>query len=398
MQFSRRISSLKPSPTVALNSLAKEMAKNGAPVINLSVGEPDFTTPEAIIQVAIAALKAGKTKYGAPGGGVELKTAISNKLKRDNHLDYLPEEIVAGIGAKEILFHLSLALLNEGDEVLIPAPYWVSYTTHCEAAGAIPVVIPMKTDSDSNFVLTPEDIEPFVTERTKAIILNSPNNPAGYVLNKDQLTSLGQYLTEKDWWVISDEIYEYMSYDSPHISMLHLVPSLRDRYVLVNGMSKGFAMTGWRVGYACGPKKLISLVKNLQSQSSTCIPGFIEAASTYALNQGPNLMADEIDTFKKRCELVSSLVAKIPDIGFIQPSGAFYLFIDVRNFLLKASKLNLPTSMAFAEYLLEKHHVAMVPGEAFGVSGFLRMSYASDNETLIEGLERFAKAVEELTN
>jgi len=398
MQFSRRISSLKPSPTVALNSLAKEMAQNGAPVINLSVGEPDFTTPKEIIQVAIEALEAGKTKYGTPGGGAELKAAISEKLKRDNQLKFAPDEIVAGIGAKEILFHLSLALLNEGDEVLIPAPYWVSYTTHCEAAGAVPVVIPMKTDDKSNFVLTPEDIEPYVTTKTKAIMLNSPNNPAGYVLSQEQLTSLGEYLAKKPWWVLSDEIYEYMSYDTPHVSLLHLAPSLRDRFVLINGMSKGFAMTGWRVGYACGPKKLISLIKNLQSQSSTCIPGFIEAASSYALKQGAGIMATEISTFEKRRELVSSYVSKIPNVGFINPSGAFYLFIDIRNFLLKAPTLSQPTSMAFAQYLLEKHYVAMVPGEAFGVSGFLRMSYASDSKKLTEGLDRFSKAIEELTN
>jgi aspartate aminotransferase len=391
MNLSTRILGLKPSPTVAMNVAAKALAAKGVKVVNLSVGETDFNTPEPIVEKAIAALKNHKTRYGAPGGGEALRKAIALKMKRDNQLDYATKEIVAGVGAKEILFHAFMSILNEGDEVLLPTPYWVSYTAHCEAFGAVPVALSLPKDLQKGPFLTPAMLEEKATSKTKILVLNSPNNPAGYVLSKADLMELGNYLKNKSWWIISDEIYEYLSFDTPQYSLLTLFPELRERFIVVNGFSKAFAMTGWRVGYACGPRSVISLIENLQSQSSTCLPGFIEDACVYAVEHGAPLMAKEIATLKKRRDLVVAELKKIPHLSFMQPSGAFYVFLNLTETLARSKKYK--DSLSFGQYLLETHHVAMVPGEAFGAPGFLRMSYAADDATLLEGISRFKTAL-----
>jgi len=393
MDVSHRISGMSPSPTVALNAKAKELAQSGVKVVNFSVGEPDFATPQAIINQAIKALESGRTKYGAAGGGNGLRQAIQLKTKRDQALDYDLDQIVAGIGAKEILFHLSLALLNEGDEVILPAPYWVSYEAHAEAAGAKALgVAPL----DENLRIDIKAIEEKASAKTKLIILNSPNNPAGYVLTRQELQELGSYLLSKDWWIISDEIYEYMSFDSEHLSLLNVCPELRDRFILVNGLSKGFAMTGWRVGYCCAPKPIAKLVQNLQSQSSTCIPGFIEDAATFALNEGRPLMANAIDSLIELRDLALEVLSSIDDISFGRAEGAFYVFIDLRQILAKSQRFAANDSLGFSEYLLEEHRIAMVPGEAFGAPGFLRLSYATSRDILREGLQTFSKAIDQI--
>jgi aspartate aminotransferase len=392
LELSRKIAALKPSPTVALNGKAKEMARQGTKVYNFAVGEPDFPTPESICQVAIQSLQNGRTKYAPAGGSPALREAISNKLKRDNQLDYKPEQIVVGVGAKEILFHLNLALLNEGDEVLIPAPYWVSYTAQVEAAGAKPVFIPMPEDHHAPR-LTPEAIAAHASPKTKAIILTSPNNPAGYVLKKHELEAIGQYLEDKPWWIIGDEIYEYMTFDTEHHSLAQLNPKLLDRYLLVNGLSKGFAMTGWRVGYLAGPERVVKLVKTLQTQSSTCLPPFIEDAAIYALQLGQGAMAEKFALLRERRDLAVSLLDGFPGVTMIPPEGAFYIFVDIREALGKSAKFGQTDSMKFGDYLLETYHVAMVPGEAFGVPGFLRLSYAASKDDLQEGLERLGQAL-----
>ncbi|RZA16451.1 MAG: aminotransferase class I/II-fold pyridoxal phosphate-dependent enzyme, partial [Proteobacteria bacterium] len=258
--LSQRISQLQPSPTVALNTKAKELQDQGHKIINFSVGEPDFPTPEPIVAAGIKALQQGKTRYGAAGGGLPLRQAIVKKFETDNNVRYTPDQIVVGIGAKEILFHLALACLNPGDEVLIPAPYWVSYTEHVIAAGATPIVIPLPKDHRSPR-LTPEMLAPYVTAKTKGIVITSPSNPGGFVIPPGELKALGDYLSDKNWWIISDEIYEYMSFDGPSVSMLTLCPQLSDRFIQVNGLSKGYAMTGWRVGYMAGPKPVAHLVR-----------------------------------------------------------------------------------------------------------------------------------------
>jgi aspartate aminotransferase len=392
LSLSKRISQLQPSPTVALNTKAKELADQGHKVINFSVGEPDFPTPRPIVDVAIEALNQGKTKYSAAGGSLPLRKAICQKLEKDNKLSYQPGQIVAGVGAKEILFHLSLALINEGDEVLIPAPYWVSYTEHVIAAGGTPVVIPYPQDHKAPR-LTPEMIERYVTPRTKAIIITTPNNPAGYTIPEAELRQLGKYLADKPWWIIADEIYEYMSYDFPAVSMATLCPELKDRYILVNGLSKGYAMTGWRVGYMAGPNKVADMVRTLQTQSSTCLPAFIEEAAVKALSMGSDATKDKMGLLKSRRDMAIRLLREMPGVDMMPPNGAFYIFIDIRKVLAKSPLYANDNSLAFSAKLLEAHHVAMVPGEAFGAPGFLRLSYAVADEQLIEGLKRLGEAL-----
>lgn len=393
IKLSRRMLEVKSSPTVALNAKAKAMAATGIKVANFAVGEPDFPTPESVVNVAIAALRAGHTKYGAAGGGPAIRQAIAQKLRRDNGLDVADTDIVVGMGAKEILFHVFLAVINEGDEVLVPSPYWVSYPDQIIAAGGKPVYLPLPADiADAPIDIAA--IERTATERTTGILLNSPNNPAGYVLAEKDLRALGELLKRNNWWIIADEIYEYLAFDRPHVSLLKLFPELKDRFILVNGMSKGYAMTGWRVGYCAGPAATMKLVRDLQSHSSTCLPPFIEEAATFALQQGPQLLAKEFQELKARRDLTCRLFdeRRADDrgvenirLGYVAPQGAFYVFIDARN-LIKSGKI--ASSMALAAHFLAVAHVAVVPGEAFGAPGYLRLSYATDAATIEAGVRR----------
>jgi aspartate aminotransferase len=394
MQLSRRILAVKSSPTVALNGKVKALAKEGVKVLNFGVGEPDFSTPASIVQAGIKALEAGRTKYGPAGGSPELRNAIAAKLERENRLKFPADRIVVGIGAKEILFHCFLALLNEGDEVLIPSPYWVSYPDQVIAAGGKPVMLPLPEDI-AKTPLRIEDLEKHATARTVGIVLNSPNNPAGYMFDEGFLKELGAYLLTKPWWIISDEIYEYLAFDKPHRSLLELYPQLADRFFYVNGLSKSFAMTGWRVGYVAGPEPAMKLVRDLQSHSSTCLPPFVEDAAVFALGKGKTLVEKEIALMKSRRDLAMQSLAKLPGIRYVQPHGAFYIFIDVRAAL--RGKTMVQDAFGLSDYLLTKHHVAMVPGEGFGAPGFLRMSYATDEASIVEGLARLGKALGELT-
>lgn len=395
MELSRKIASLKPSPTVALNGAAKELRQKGIDVFNFAVGEPDFPTPKIITEKAIESLREGRTKYGPPGGGALIKDSIIQKLAQENGLSYQPDQIVVGIGAKELLFHLFLSLINDGDEVIVFAPYWVSYTDQILAAGGRPVVVPMAQDQESPRI-TPAMIEAHVSEKTKAVVINSPNNPGGYVLSRTELEILGQYFQDKPYWVISDEIYEYMSFDEEHHSLGNLEPELMDRYIHVNGLSKGAAMTGWRVGYLAAPTPVAKLVKTLQSQSSTCLPPFIEDAAVVALKEGKKLLAPQLKTLIERRDLAVKALESIEGVRFIKPQGAFYIFIDIRQILNGQADTPLESSLAFSRTLLEKYHIAMVPGEAFGVAGFLRLSYATDGKTLEAGLTQFKQAINEL--
>ena len=385
MTFSKRILSVKPSPTLALNAKAVQLAKQGKNVLNFAIGEPDYLTPGVVVDRAIESLKAGRTRYTPSGGGPELRQAIADKLMRDNGLSFDANQIVVGAGAKEILFHTFMSLLNDGDEVILTAPFWVSYADQIRAAGAVPVVIPIP---DGGRMPSLEVIESYATQKTKAFIFNSPNNPAGYILTELELKTLGTYLSNKPWWIIADEIYEYMSFDVPHISLLKACPELRDRFVLVNGMSKAFAMTGWRVGYCAAPLELAGMVKSLQSHSSTCIPGFIEDASVVALKAGLPLMEKDIGTLRARRDLAIQTMKKLGGFKYLYPQGAYYLFIDIRSQLK-----NGESSLAFSDRLLEQFNLAIAPGEAFGAPGFLRLSYAASNATLLDGIERLHKAL-----
>jgi aspartate aminotransferase len=390
--LSRRILSVNPSPTLALNAKAAAMTKAGQHVLSFAVGEPDYATPHEVVEQAITSLRAGRTRYGAAGGGPEIREAISRKLSQENKLTVPPEQIVVGIGAKEILFHTFLTILNDGDEVIIPSPYWVSYGDQIKAAGGKCVELPLPRSLDQCPVSV-EAIKAAATPRTVAFCLNSPNNPAGYVLKEKDLRELGQFLLTTDWWIVSDEIYEYMAFDAPHISLLTLFPELAPRFILINGLSKSFAMTGWRVGWGAGPLPVMKLVRSLQSHSSTCLPMFIEDAALVALAAGPGLMKREISVLKSRRDLAAKLMEEVPGISFFRPEGAFYIFIDVREGLTRARSLPARTSMALSEWLLVEHKLAFVPGEAFGAPGFLRMSYATSEDTIRQGTARLAEAL-----
>ncbi len=385
MEFSRRIHSVQPSPTLALNAKAIQLTKQGHRVLNFAVGEPDYPTPTVVVDRAIESLKAGRTKYTPAGGGPELRQAIADKLLRDNGLTYNVNQIVVGAGAKEVLFHTFLSLLNDGDEVLLTAPYWVSYGDQIRAAGGVPITVPIP---DSSAFPSLDTIEKYVTKRTKAFVFNSPNNPAGYVLDETELKTLGAYLHSKSWWVISDEIYEYMSFDVPHTSLVKVCPELTSKFVLVNGLSKAFAMTGWRVGYCAAPLELAGMVRSLQSHSSTCIPGFIEDASVVALKAGRPLMSKDIERLKKRRDLAINYMRELGGLKFLVPQGAYYIFIDIRQHLK-----NGETTLQFSDRLLTEHYLALAPGEAFGAPGFLRISFAIDDATIIEGIQRLHKAI-----
>jgi aspartate aminotransferase len=399
MKLSERIARLKPSPTLALNTKANAMIKSGVKVANFAVGEPDFATPEIIVEKAIASLKKGRTKYGPAGGGMELRQAICRKMARDNKLSFTPDQVVCGVGAKEILFHLFLSLINEGDEVLVPSPYWVSYTDQILAAGGKPVVIPMpdaRAIEDGSF-LTPEILQKYATSRTVGIVLNSPNNPGGYICKEEPLRALGKFLATRSWWVISDEIYEFLAFDGPHVSILGLCPELSDRTIIVHGMSKGFGMTGWRVGWGAGPKPVMDLVRSIQGHSSTCLQGFIEDACVVALDAGRDLVATALESLKARRDVAVECLRAIPHIGYVKPEGAFYVLIDCRQAIQRSNIPQVKDSFSLGEWLLEKHHVALVPGSAFGAEGYLRLSYAVAETTVREGIESLKRGLHELT-
>ena len=392
MELSHRIKRLSPSPTLALDTKAKALAKKGIKVFNFAVGEPDFPTPECIVNKAIESLKKGRTKYGPSGGGEELRTAIAQKLQNENHMTFAPDQIVVGIGAKEILLHVFLSILNEGDEVILPTPYWVSYSEQIKVAGGQTVALPLAGREDSQ-PFTLESLEKAASKRVTAIVLTSPNNPGGYVLREPFLKELGAYLCKKNWWIISDEIYEYLAFDAPHKSLLNLCPELKERFILINGLSKGFAMTGWRVGYGAGPKDVMKLVKMLQGHSSTCLPGFIEDAATLAIKEGVAMMRPDIERLKARRDLAVSCLKKIPDLCFSAPEGAFYIFMDVRKILDRSKVLPKKDTLALGEWLIDQHQIALVPGEAFGAPGFLRLSYATGEDAIRGGIERLQGAL-----
>lgn len=395
LSYSRVIQKVKSSSTLLLNAKAQSLSQEGKKIINLTIGEPDFRTPDIIVKAAIDALNNGKTKYGKPGGSISLKESIINKLYRENSIQYNVDEVVAGIGAKEILFHIFLSMLNKDDEVLIFAPYWVSYVDQVIAAGGVPIIVPFNEALSLDDIFSYKNIEQLINRKTKAIVLNYPNNPSGYILDTAVLERIADIVKKVNCWLICDEIYEYFSFEHKHISILNIVPELRSKVILVNGLSKSFAMTGWRVGYACCvDKKLIKYVETLQSQSSTCIPPFIEDAAVCALQHGYSLVDKDIQMIKDRRDLVCSELSKISNISYIEPQGAFYVFINIKEVLKNSKKLSSKTSFGFCQMLLEQYNVAVVPGDVFGVEGYIRMSYTINEDSLISAMKFLKQACE----
>ncbi|MBW2618921.1 MAG: pyridoxal phosphate-dependent aminotransferase [Deltaproteobacteria bacterium] len=390
MDLAQRLSRIVPSPTLAMNAKAKAMKAGGVDVVSFAVGEPDFDTPAHICQAAIEAIEGGQHKYTPADGTPELKEAIRARFIREHGLDYQPQEIVATCGGKHAIYQLAQATLNPGDEVIVPAPYWVSYPPIVILAGGEPVIIP--TSPESGFKVSPAQLEAAITEKTKALIINSPSNPTGAVYSTPELIALVEVAQRNDVLIWSDEIYDRLVFDGARADCVAaLKPGLKERVVVLNGVSKTYAMTGWRIGYLAGPEPIARAVAKIQSQSTSNPCAIAQAAAVAALNGPETELKKMLAAFEARRRFCLDLLADL-EVRLSPPAGAFYLFPDFSAYLQGEIK----GSTALAEYLLEEAHVALVPGEAFGAEGFLRLSYATSEERIEEGMGRIKKALSRL--
>ncbi len=378
--LSTRVQQIESSPTTAMNAKAKALKDQGRDIINLTVGEPDFDTPDFIKDAAIQAVKEGFTKYTNDDGYPALKKAIAHKLKRDNNLDYQLEQIIATTGAKQAIYNAALVTLNRGDEVIIPAPYWVSYPQIAKIAEATPVFI--NADISQQFKITAEQLEKAITPKTRWLIICSPSNPSGMAYTADELTALAKVLLKHPQiLILTDDIYEYILWSQDKfVNILNVCPELYNRTIVVNGVSKAYAMTGWRLGYAAGPAEIILAMKKIQSQSTTCACSITQAAATVALSADPHRLDYMKQAFKLRHDLMYHAFAKMDGIECIPADGAFYFFPKVEKAM---KKLGFNNDIEFGTYLLDKANIATVPGTAFGMPGYIRFSYAA-SETLLQ--------------
>jgi len=396
MQLSSFAKILKPSETLAVSTKAKTLRAQGRDVIDFGLGEPDFNTPENIIRAAEHAMAEGFTKYTPPVGVPELRRAIAEKLKRDNELDFTPEQIVVSCGAKHVLYNLAMLLVGPGDEVIIPGPCWVTYPAQVEMAGATPVVIP--TTADEDFKITGEVLQRYITPKTKGFILNSPCNPTGTVYTPEELEDLANVLLDTEMFIITDEIYEHIIFDGvKQISIASLDPALKERSIIVNGFSKTYAMTGWRLGYCAGPANLIEAYGRLQSQTTSNATSFVQVAGIEALTGPQDTVGTMVAEFERRRNFVVAQLNAMPGVACNMPRGAFYVFPKVDALYGKAARgRTVQTSIDMADYLLDEAGVALVPGDGFCDDRFVRISYATSMELLQLGLERMRQAVQQL--
>ena len=397
--IAERMSLIKPSPTMAVTKMAAEMKAAGKDIIGLGAGEPDFDTPDHIKNAAIEAIKNGETKYTAVDGTPALKKAIAKKFYKDNSIEYNIDEIIVSVGGKQVLYNALMSSLNPGDEVIIPSPFWVSYPDMVSLAGGVPIIVEGK--EKNNFKIQPEDIRDKISTKTKWIIINSPSNPTGSSYSKEELRDIGNLLLEyENIFVMSDDIYEKIIYDDfKFFSLAEVVPELKDRILTVNGVSKAYAMTGWRIGYAGGPKHLITAMSKLQSQS-TSNPSSISQAAALAALEGPEeFLLERNERFKNRRDMVVSMLNECNGLSCIKPSGAFYVYPSCSGIIGKSSKEGklIENSIDFSSYLLESVGVAVVPGSAFGADPFFRISYATSDSILEEACNRIKKACEQLS-
>ncbi|MDM7202787.1 MAG: pyridoxal phosphate-dependent aminotransferase [Thermodesulfobacteriaceae bacterium] len=398
LKLSSRVKALKPSATLAVDAKAKALLAKGIDIINLSAGEPDFDTPSYIKEACIKALKEGYTKYIPTQGLLSLREAICKKIKEDYGVDYTPNEVIVTTGAKQAIFNLLLALVDNNDEVLVLSPYWVSYPEMITCAGGIPKIIP--TEFEKNFEPSIETIEKNITSQTKGIILNSPSNPTGLIYSTDFLKGLVPLIKKHNLWVISDDIYDKLRFNSNKCeNILSIDSSLRDRVFIVNGVSKTYAMTGWRIGWALGPKEIIEACAKIQGQSTSHATSFAQKGAEAALQMPEEEILKMVNTFAERAKLLCELLREIPGIKFIPPQGAFYLFAKVSHYYGKKDDQGriIKNSVDFANYLLEESRVALVPGVAFGEEEFVRISFATSQENLQEACNRIKTALTKLT-
>jgi aspartate aminotransferase len=389
IRLSGRVNRIKPSPTLAVDARAKELKAQGKDVISLGAGEPDFDTPEHVKEAAIRAIRDGFTNYTAVDGTPGLKQAVIAKFKRDNGLDYKPEEILVSVGGKQSFFNLAQALLDNGDEVIIPAPYWVSYPDMVLLADASPVII--SAGIDQGFKIRAEQLDRTITRKTRLLVINSPSNPTGAVYTRAELAALGEVLRKfPNLLIATDDMYEHILWsDEPFCNILNVCPDLKDRTLVLNGVSKVYAMTGWRIGYAAGPRSLIAAMKKIQSQSTSNPTSIAQVAAEAALNGDQGCIAPMVRAFKERHDRVVSRLNKIRGVRCLASQGTFYAFPDFSKAI--GATAGVGNDVAMAEYLLDKAEVALVPGSAFGAEGHLRLSYATSMDTLEKALDRIGK-------
>ena len=390
---SNNLKRIKPSPTIAVTTKAREMRAAGKDVIGLGAGEPDFDTPDNVKDAAIEAIKKGDTKYTAVDGTPELKKAIVEKFKRENNLSYSTDQITVGTGGKQVIYNTFMATLNKGDEVIIPAPFWVSYPDMVLLAGGTPKIV--KCNERDGFKLSARKLKKAITKKTKWLILNSPSNPTGAGYTKDEIEELSKILVKnKKIFILSDDIYEHIRYDNFNFFTIAQISKLKDRTLTMNGVSKSYAMTGWRIGYAAGPKEIITAIRKIQSQSTSNPSSISQAAAVEALNGQQNFIKERAEAFKQRRDFVVNSLNEINGINCLTPNGAFYVFPSCKDLLNKKTKLKTDTE--FVQKLLEKSMVAVVQGSAFGLNGYFRISYATSMENLEKAISRIKNFCENL--
>ncbi len=396
MQLSQRVQAIKPSPTLAVSARAAQMKAAGRPIISLSVGEPDFDTPQHIKDAATEAIRSGFTKYTAVGGTPSLRQAVVDKFRRENGLEYTRSQVLVSCGGKQSFYNLVQATINPGDEVIIPAPYWVSYPDIVLLAGGVPVIV--ETGIAQHFRITPAQLAAAITPRTRMVVLNSPGNPSGAVYTSDELASLGEVLRQHpDIIIATDDMYEHiLLQEHPFSNILNACPDLYPRTVVLNGVSKAYAMTGWRIGYCAGPADLITAMENVQSQSTSNPTSISQVAAEAALNGDQQCIVPMVAAFRERHEYVVSQLNTIHGVDCLFAGGAFYAFPDVSCVIRRLhseGRLSAATDLALSEYLLEKAEVAVVPGSAFGSEGYIRLSFATSMAVLEQAMARLQTAL-----
>ena len=396
MELSKKAQRIEASVTLAITAKAKEMKENGIDVISFGAGEPDFNTPENIINAAIKAMEEGNTKYTSVNGILPLREAICKKFKEDNGLIYKPSQIVVSTGAKQTLANVFLAILNPGDEVIVPNPYWVSYPELIRLADGKAVFV--ESDESSSYKYTKENLEKTVTEKTKAIILNTPNNPTGTIYNREELTEIAEFAKKYNLIIVSDEMYEKLIYDGEsHVSIASISEDAYERTIVINGLSKSYAMTGWRLGYCGATEKIAKLMTNIQSHMTSNVCSITQYAAIEALNGPQDKVKEMIAEFEKRRNYMANTLQEMNNLSIIKPQGAFYIMINIDKCLgkeINGEKIN--DSMDFSAKLLECEKVAVIPGKAFGLDNYVRVSYATSMELIEKGLERINKFVNKL--
>ena len=389
--ISNNLKRIKPSPTIAVTQKAKELKASGKDIIGLGAGEPDFDTPDNIKQAAIKAIKEGDTKYTAVDGTPKLKNAIVKKFKRENNLDYQIDQITVGTGGKQVIYNAMMATLNDGDEVIIPAPYWVSYPDIVLLAGGKPVIL--ECNEKQGFKINPSELEKSITKKTKWIILNSPSNPTGACYSEKDIKEIGKILEKHSHvFILSDDIYEHVTYGNFEFFTIAQIENLKDRVLTMNGVSKAYSMTGWRIGYAAGPKEIIKAIAKIQSQSTTNPSSISQAAAVEALNGVQNFIKERAISFQERRDFVVNALNAIEGIKCLNPDGAFYVFPSCKGLIGKKDSKGkeIKKDTDFVQSLLENNGIAVVQGSAFGLEGFFRISYATSMENLKKALEKIS--------